>query len=82
VDPAQVLDVVREATARLAGVEPDAVTGTSAFAADLGLDSLARVELTADVEEALGGRLLEARPLYAAETVGEYAAAVEAVLGT
>jgi acyl carrier protein len=79
VDRSQLLEIVREAVALRAGTEAGQLHEGTAFA-DLGLDSLALVELTADVEEAAGGRLLEVHALYATTNVGGYVDLLAAAL--
>jgi acyl carrier protein len=68
-----VLQAVREAAAARAGVDVAQVHEGTSFDADLQLDSLSLVELTADVEEAVGGRLLELAELGGVGTVGAFA---------
>lgn len=75
----ELLEVVREAVARRSGVVPEQVDESTVFA-EVGLDSLALVELTTDVEEAAGGRLLEVHALYATVDVGGYVDVLAAAL--
>ena len=52
-DRDQLLEIVREATVGVLGVEPAAVTADSHFADDLDADSLALVEIIMAVEDRL-----------------------------
>ena len=52
-DRDQLLEIVREATVGVLGVDPAAVTAEAHFADDLDADSLALVEIIMAVEDAL-----------------------------
>jgi acyl carrier protein len=73
---ADVLDVVRNAVARVLEIDPGAVTAASTFVGDLHADSLALVEIVEIVEEQLapharGGFRIDDEDLEELRTVGE-----------
>ena len=55
-DRQAVFEVIRDQLADILEIEPSSITESSAFAEDLGADSLALIELVEGIEEELGER--------------------------
>ena len=74
-------ETIRQSVNRITGIAPSEILDTSRYRADLGLDSLAALEVVVDVEYAFKIKVPEER-IQAIETVQDTIAVVQEYLAT
>ena len=74
-------ETIRQSVNRITGIAPSEILDTSRYRADLGLDSLAALEVVVDVEYAFKIKVPEER-IQAIETVQDTIAVVQEFLAT
>ena len=79
-DVDQIRQTIRESVHRITGIAPAEILDASRFRADLGLDSLAALEVVVDVEYAFKIKVPEER-IQTIETVQDTIAVVQEYLG-
>ena len=80
-DANQIRETIRQSVNRITGIAPDDIKDTSRYRADLGLDSLAALEVVVDVEYAFKIKVPEER-IQSIETVQDTIAVVQEYLAT
>jgi acyl carrier protein len=80
-DPNQIRETIRQSVNRITGIAPSEILDTSRYRADLGLDSLAALEVVVDVEYAFKIKVPEER-IQTIETVHDTIAVVQEYLAT
>ena len=78
-DVDQIRQTIRESVNRITGIAPGEILDTSRYRADLGLDSLAALEVVVDVEYAFKIKVPEER-IQTIETVQDTIAVVQEYL--
>ena len=74
-------ETIRQSVNRITGIAPSEILDTSRYRADLGLDSLAALEIVVDVEYAFKIKVPEER-IQTIETVRDTIAVVQEYLAT
>jgi acyl carrier protein len=80
-DPNQIRETIRQSVNRITGIAPGEILDTSRYRTDLGLDSLAALEVVVDVEYAFKIKVPEER-IQTIETVQDTIAVVQEYLAT
>jgi len=80
-DANQIRETIRQSVNRITGIAPEEILDTSRYRADLGLDSLAALEVVVDVEYAFKIKVPEER-IQTIETVQDTIAVVQEYLAT
>jgi acyl carrier protein len=80
-DANQIRETIRQSVNRITGILPEEILDTSRYREDLGLDSLAALEVVVDVEYAFKIKVPEER-IQTIETVQDTIAVVQEYLAT
>ena len=80
-DANQIRETIRQSVNRITGILPEEILDTSRYRQDLGLDSLAALEVVVDVEYAFKIKVPEER-IQTIETVQDTIAVVQEYLAT
>jgi acyl carrier protein len=80
-DTNQIRETIRQSVNRITGIAPGEILDTSRYRADLGLDSLAALEVVVDVEYAFKIKVPEDR-IQTIETVHDTITVVQEYLAT
>jgi acyl carrier protein len=80
-DPNLIRETIRQSVNRITGISPNEILDSSRYRADLGLDSLAALEVVVDVEYAFKIKVPEER-IQTIETVQDTITVVQEYLAT